>query len=67
MEGVPSKCRSGRRGMPGGDVSGEQVGLLESPGAVSFSRSVTSAVAGVASLCHLVATSMLSIWQGGHQ
>ena len=67
MEGVPSKGRSGRRGMVGGWFSGEWVGLLESPGAVSSSQSVTSAVAGVVSLCHSAATSASPIWWRGHQ
>ena len=56
MEGVPSKGRSSRRGMAGGGVLGEWVGLHESPGAVSCSGSVTSAVAEAALLCCLVAT-----------
>ena len=61
MEGVPSKGRSGRRGMAGGRVLGEQVGLLKNPGAVSSPGWVACTVAGVLSHCHLVTANVSSI------
>ena len=55
------KGRSGRKGVAGGGVSVECVGLLERPGAHGSSGSVTSTVAGAVSLCCLVVTKVSSI------